>query len=81
MTAANRYWLYGGDQQPDGQSAHELLGQFPTLISATAAAREWMSQRRDPAGKWWHVVDGITGKLVAESDCRPYGAPEREAKP
>lgn len=37
--------------------------------------------KAESSGKWWHVVDGITGKLVAESDCRPYGAPEREAKP
>ena len=79
MTASNRYWLYGGDQQPDGQSAHQLLGRFPTLISATVAAREWASQWKNPAGKWWHVVDVRRDTIVAESDCRSYGAPDRKA--
>lgn len=37
MTRANRYWLYHGTQQPDGQSGHQLLGRFPTLISGTVA--------------------------------------------
>ena len=80
MTRANRYWLYHGTQQTAGQSGHQLLGRFPTLISATVAAREWASQWKNPAGKWWHVVDIFKGELVAESDCRPYGAPERRVK-
>lgn len=80
MTAANRYWLYCGDRQPDGQAGHQLLGQFRTLANATAAGSRWLSQWKNPADKWWHVVDTVTGELVAESDCRPHGAPERKAK-
>ena len=71
MTTNTRYWLYGGDQQPDGQSAHELLGQFPTVVSATAAACEWLSQQKNPSAKWWHVVDSRRDKIVAESEAKP----------
>ena len=67
MTRANRYWLYHGTQQPDGQSGHQLLGRFPTLISATVAAREWLSQWKNPAAHWWHIVDIRTGQIVAEN--------------
>ena len=68
MTAANRYWLYGGDQQPDGQSAHQSLGQFRTITNAEAAGGRWLSQWKNPAAKWWHVVDIRHDKIVAESE-------------
>ena len=68
MNTSNRYWLYGGTQHPDGQAGHQLLGQFPTVASAAAAACEWVSQWRDSAGKWWHVVDIRRDKIVAQSE-------------
>lgn len=77
---SNRYWLYGGNQQPDGQAGHQMLGRFRALANAAAAGNRWLRQLKNPAGKWWHVVDTVTGELVAESDCRPYGAPEGKAK-
>jgi hypothetical protein len=79
MTRANRYWLYHGTQQPDGQSGHQLLGQFRTLANANAAGSRWLSQWKNPAAKWWHVVDIRRDTIVAESDCRSYGAPDRKA--
>ena len=68
MTAGNRYWLYGGDQHPDGQAGHQLLGQFRTVVNANATGRKWLSQWKNPAGKWWHVVDIRRDKIVAESE-------------
>jgi len=41
--------------------------------------REWASQWKNPAAKWWHVVDIRRDTIVAESDCRSYGAPDRKA--
>ena len=68
MTAANNYWLYGGDWQPGGQAGHQLLGQFRTLINAKAAARKWLSRQKNLCAHWWHVVDIRRDKIVAESE-------------
>ena len=67
MTRANRYWLYGGTQQPDGQAGHQLFGRFRTLVNAAAAGNRWLSQWKNPAGKWWHIVDIRTGEIIAEN--------------
>ena len=71
MTAANRYWLHGGDWQPGGQARHQLIGQFRTLANATAAGSRWLSQQKNPAAKWWHVEDIRRDKIVAESEANP----------
>jgi len=71
VTITNRYWLYCGDQQPGGQSGHQLLGRFRTLTNAKAAARKWLSQWKNPSAKWWRVVDIRRDKIVAESEVIP----------
>lgn len=79
MTINNRYWLFGGAQHYASGGVHDVIGRFGVLSDAIAYAKAW----EDPQGDcdWWHVVDILTGELVAESDCRPYGAPEGKANP
>jgi len=78
MTRANRYWLFGGAQYYAAGGMHDIIGRFGALSDAIAYAKAWEDPQNDY--DWWHIVDTLTGELVAESDCRPYGAPERKAK-
>lgn len=78
MTTNTRYWLFGGARDASG-GMWDAMDRFGSLDDAIAHARAWENHQR--GREWWHVVDTATGELVAESECRPYGAPERKAKP
>ena len=77
MITAGRYWLFGGAQHYACGGMHDTIGRFGALSDAIAYAKAWEDPWSDR--DWWHIVDTLTGELVAESDCRPYGAPERKA--
>ena len=79
MITAGRYWLFGGAQDYACGGMNDTIGCFGALSDAIAHAKMWEDSQHDR--EWWHVVDILTGELVAESDCRPYGAPERKANP
>ena len=79
MKTNNRYWLFGGAQHYASGGVHDTIGRFGSRDDAIAHAEAWEDHQRDR--EWWHVVDILTGEIVAESDCRPYGAPERQANP
>ena len=78
MTTNTRYWLFGGAVHYASGGMYDAMARFGSLNDAIAHAKAWEDPRR--GREWWHVVDTVTGELVAESDCRPYGAPERKAK-
>ena len=79
MTTNTRYWLFGGAAYYACGGMFDAIARFGSLDGAIAHAKAWEDHQRDR--EWWHVVDTVTGELVAESDCRPYGAPERKANP
>ena len=77
MNTNARYWLFGGARDASG-GMYDAMARFGALNDAITHAKAWEDRRR--GREWWHVVDTVTGELVAESDCRPYGAPKRKAK-
>ena len=79
MTTNTRYWLFGGAQYYACGGVWDAIGRFGALGDAIAHAKAWEDDQHDR--EWWHVGDTVTGELVAESDCRPYGAPERKPNP
>ena len=79
MITAGRYWLFGGSTYYASGGIHDVIFRFGSLDDAIAYAKAWENYRENR--EWWHIVDTLTGELVAESDCRPYGAPERKANP
>ena len=66
----NRHWLFGGEQYYACGGMHDLIGRYPSLGSATAAAVE---AERLGRVEWWHIVDAAFGVIVAQSECLPYG--------
>ena len=78
MTANTRYWLFGGATYYASGGMYDAIARFGSRDDAIAHAEAWENHKRER--EWWHVVDSLTGELVAESDCRPYGAPEERAK-
>ena len=78
MTTNTRYWLFGGATYYASGGMFDAMARFGALSDAIAHAKAWEDPRR--CREWWHVVDTVTGELVAESEMRPYEAPERKAK-
>lgn len=78
MTTNTRYWLFGGALHRPTGGMYDAMARFGSLDDAIAHAKAWENPRR--GREWWHVVDTVTGELVAESEMRPYGASERKAK-
>lgn len=72
MTKANplkRYLLFlGGSFYPQG-GWNDFAGSFDGLREAREAAAREARLREDSDGieAWWHVVDSLTGREVAES--------------
>ena len=64
------HWLFGGQQYYAAGGVNDLLGIYPSLASAKAAATEAMQSERI---EWWHIVDARSGKVVMQSECKPYG--------
>ena len=77
MITNTRYWLFGGAQYYACGGMNDTIGRFGALSDAIAYAKAWEDPWSDR--DWWHIVDTLTGELVAESEMRPYGAPDRKA--
>ena len=66
----NRHWLFGGEQYYACGGMHDLLGVYPSVDAAKAAAVEAEQQGRV---EWWQIVVASSGVIVAQSECLPYG--------
>jgi len=66
----NRHWLFGGEQYYACGGVHDLIGKYPSIDSARAAAVEAEQQGRV---EWWQIVVASSGVIVAQSECLPYG--------
>ena len=64
-------WVFGGLEYYASGGMHDLLGRYPTLVAAVAAATEAEKQGRV---EWWQIVDTTDGVVLAQSECLPYGA-------
>jgi len=64
------HWLFGGEVYYASGGMNDLLGIYPTLDAAKAAATEAEKQGRV---EWWQIVDTSSGVIVAQSECLPYG--------
>lgn len=73
----NRHWLFGGQQYYACGGMHDLIGIYPSIDSAKAAATEAEQQGRV---EWWHIVVASSGVIVAQSEFLPYGG-ERICSP
>jgi len=63
------HWLFGGQQYYASGGVNDLLGMYPTLEAAKAAATEAMQAERI---EWWHICDARSGIVVLRSECKPY---------
>ena len=63
------HWLFGGEQYYASGGVNDLLGIYPSLDAAKAAATEAMQSERI---EWWHIVDASSGVMVMQSECKPY---------
>ena len=76
-----RYYAYGGGFdllgiEEDAAKAKERAESLISMYAVTEKA-EWSDDRRDDIGhyiEWAHVVDGATGKIIAEFGDRAFGA-------
>lgn len=66
----NWHWLFGGEQYYACGGMHDLLGVYPSVDAAKAAAVE--AEQKWPV-EWWQIVDASSGVIVAQSQCLPYG--------
>ena len=64
------YWLFGGDQYYACGGVNDLIGIYPSLHAAKAAATEAVASERV---EWWQIVDATSGVVVLRSECKPYG--------
>ena len=64
------HWLFGGQQCYASGGMNDLIGIYPTLAAAAAAAIESMQSGRID---WWHIADARSGIVVMRSECKPYG--------
>ena len=67
----NWHWLFGGEQYYACGGMHDLLGVYPSVDAAKAAAVEAEQQGRV---EWWQIVDAAEGVMLAQSEWLPYGA-------
>ena len=65
----NWHWLFGGEQFYASGGMNDLLGMYPTLDAAKAAATEAMQSEKI---EWWHIADARSGVVVMQSECKPY---------
>ena len=63
-------WLFGGPEFYPSGGLHDLIGRYPSIESATAAAVEAEQQGRV---EWWQIVVASSGVIVAQSEFLPYG--------
>ena len=63
------HWLFGGQQHYAAGGVNDLLGIYPTLEAAKAAAAEAMQSGQI---EWWHIVNARSGAVVMQSECKPY---------
>jgi len=67
--AVKRYWLFGGECYYAAGGWHDRHGTYDTIAEAvTEGARLFAVY------EWWHVVDSMTGEIVAGSESQAYGA-------
>ena len=79
--SGKRYRLYGGAAGFAGGGYRDFLSAHRSFADARVAADGFAGRPIYRHGaNWWHIVDTRTDEIVAESDCRPYGAPEKRAK-
>ena len=64
------HWLFGGQQYYASGGMNDLLGIYPTLDAAKAAATEAVQSERV---EWWQIVDARSQVVVLRSECKPYG--------
>ena len=64
------HWLFGGQQYYASGGMNDLLGMYPTLEAAKAAATEAVESERI---EWWQIVAARYGIVVLRSECKPYG--------
>lgn len=70
-------WLFGGPEYYPSGGMNDLIGRYPSLSSATAAAVEAELQGRV---EWWQIVSATCGTILMQSTCLPYGANQPPAK-
>ena len=64
------HWLFGGQCYYAAGGMNDLIGMYPTLDAAKAAAAEAVASERV---EWWQIVDATSGVVVLRSECKPYG--------
>ena len=64
------HWLFGGQQYYAAGGMNDLIGIYPTLDAAKAAATEAVQSERV---EWWQIVAARSGIVVLRSECKPYG--------
>ncbi|MEY3173568.1 MAG: hypothetical protein ACK528_09740 [Alphaproteobacteria bacterium] len=64
------HWLFGGEVYYPSGGMNDLLGIYPTLDAAKAAATEAVQA---VGIEWWQIVDATSGVVVLRSECKPYG--------
>ena len=64
------HWLFGGEVYYPSGGMNDLIGIYPTLAAAKAAATEAVASERV---EWWQIVDATSGVVVLRSECKPYG--------
>ena len=73
-----RYYLFAGDVYYASGGWHDLQGTYATFIEALRAARAWQEEHGIPSGNddyaWHHIVDSVTGQIVAGTRQQGYGA-------
>lgn len=73
-----RYWLFGGECHYATGGIHDRQGMYDTIAEAVAEGQRqqsssWSSLLHD-LHEWWHVVDIMTGEIVAGSESQAFGA-------
>ena len=74
---SEQYWLFGGWCYYAAGGMHDLIGRYPSIDSARAAAVEAEKQGQV---EWWQIVDAAEGVMLAQSEFLPYGG-ERICEP
>ena len=66
----HRYWLFTSESYYPGGGMCDFKQSCVTVEEAICLARGMES---DDSIDWWHVFDSNEGRIVAESECKPYG--------
>lgn len=64
------HWLFGGEVYYPSGGINDLIGIYPTLDAAKAAATEAEQSERV---EWWQIVAARSGIVVMRSETKPYG--------